>query len=144
MLGIVELHSLEVDFDGAIRSILSQNNYFNFSILGNSLDGLALLKVDLSWLVIINNRHSGLSVISNKFFVAIGGIKLDEEILIWLPVVVVIDLDRDELGLLAILEVEHLVKLFKIISSLCFSIDGSSSDLAGLLLLVKNHNLNVS
>jgi hypothetical protein len=59
----------------------------------------------------------------NKLFLGCGIVELDEEILIWLPVVVIEDHNFKELLFLALFEYNSVVNSFVIISSFSFSVN---------------------
>jgi hypothetical protein len=92
-----------------------------FWVGGNSFNVSGVVEVDLSWLVIINNGNSSLSILACKLISCFLMVKLAEEILIWLPVVVIEDHNFKELLFLALFEYNSVVNSFVIISSFSFS-----------------------
>jgi len=87
-----------------------------------------LLECNLSWLIIINNGDSSSTVLSLKWLVGISVVKLNEEILIWLPVIIVVNSNVDELLGITLIEGNNSIKSIIILSSFSLSIDSSDSD----------------
>jgi hypothetical protein len=71
-------------------------------------------------------------------------LELNVEILIWLPVVIISNLHRDELNGLSSLELKGLLDLLVIVSGLGLSINGANSDRASNSLLIMNMDLDSS
>jgi len=141
---LVQLNRLIIYSDNSIRSVLSNNNNFGNFIRGNSFDGLGLLEADLTWLIIVDDCNSSPGVLSLKLLHGIWVVKLDVEVLIWLPVVVISDLNCDELDMVSILELQGLLDLFVVVSGFSLGVDGAYSDGASDSLFINNVNLEGS
>lgn len=129
LLRLIKLDGLVVNSDDTVTSILS--DYLDFKWLSwDSSDGSLLVEGNLTWLIIINNCDSSSSIFAHKFFICISINKLDEEIFIWLPIVVIVDLDNNMALLLSLLELDDFIDSFIIITSFGFLINSLNSNLS--------------
>jgi hypothetical protein len=69
---------------------------------------------------------------------------LNVEVLIWLPVVVISNLNSNVLNMLSIFELKSLLDLLVVVSGLGLSINSANSNRTGNSLFVDNMNLDVS
>ena len=90
---LVQLDGLVVDSDDSVGSVLSSDLDFGNLFGSNGFDGLGLLETDLAGLVIVNDSDSSSSVLALKLFHRVWVVELNIEILIWLPVVIVSNLN---------------------------------------------------
>jgi len=98
----------------------------------------------LTWLVIVNNGNACLGVLSNKFLVGIWVVELNKEVLIWLPVIIIVDLNIDGFGGLAFSKLNNTIKSTVIISSLGITINGASTYVTSSFLFICNNNSELS
>ena len=81
---------------------------------------------------------------SLKLLHGVWVVELHVEIFIWLPVIIVSDLNCDELGLLSLLELQGLLNFSVVISSLGLGVDGTNSNLSSGFLFVMDNDLDVA
>lgn len=85
------------------------------------------LEANLSWLVVINDGDSGLGVLSDQLSVGVHVIKLHEEILIGLPVVIILDSNVEGLAVFAI-ELDNSIEWNIILIGLGITINCGGTD----------------
>lgn len=132
---IVKLNSFIGNSYGSVRSILSNNIDLSNTFRGYSFDWLLLFKSNRSWLIIINDSNNCLSVSSFQHNGLLNWsscwirwfIKLNPEILIRLPVVIIIDNYSNILSLFPFFKLKKLVNKLEILSSVSFLINSSNS-----------------
>lgn len=95
---VTKINSLEVDCDATITTVLSNDLDLDMWLSWSNLDSLSILEANLTWLVIIDNGDASLGILSNKFSIGDWIVELNEEVLIWLPVVVILDDNVKSLG----------------------------------------------
>lgn len=134
---VSKLDGLVVDGDFSITAILPDNNDFNKFIGGRNLNGLRALEANLSWLIVIDDCNSGLGVLSDQFGIGVHVIKLHEEILIGLPVVIILDSNVESLAVLAI-ELNNTIEWNVVFVSLGITIDGGCTDRSNCFLLIND------
>jgi hypothetical protein len=137
MILVTQLNCLEIDSDLSVTSILSDDIYFCKLVGRRNLDGLRALETNLSWLVVINNGNSGLSVLSDQLSIGIGVIKLYVEVLIRLPVVIVLDSNVEGLAVFAI-ELNDVIEWHVVLVSLGVAVDCGSTNRGNCLLLIND------
>lgn len=143
MLGVIKLDSLVVDGNFTVRTILSHNFYFGLSGRSNSLDWLGVLESNRSWLVIIYNCYNSFSISTFEQRSVLDRafdwfVKLDPEIFIRLPVVIIINRNSNKFQSVLFLscEFKNFINFFVVIASLSLLVDGTNSDAALLIELV--------
>jgi len=125
---LIKFHSFKLDSNFTISTVSSLDFNFDEIFVGISLDCFIFLEVDGTWLIVINNSNSSFGVLSNKLFLGCGIVELDEEILIWLPRVIVFDLNFDELLFLSFFEFKNFINFLVIFSFFSFSINSAYSN----------------
>jgi len=133
--GIVKLNSFIGNSYGSVRSILSNDIDLSNTFRGYSLNWLLFFKSNRSWLIIINNSNNCLGVSSFQHNGLLDWsscwirwfIKLNPEILIRLPVVIIIDNYSNILSLFPFFKLKKLVNKLEILSSVSFLINSSNS-----------------
>ena len=88
---VSKINGFEVNGDATIATVLSNDLDLDEWLSWSNLDSLSILEANLTWLVIIDNGDASLGVLSNKFSIGDWIVELNEEVLIWLPVVVILD-----------------------------------------------------
>jgi len=88
------------------------------------LNSLSFSEDNLSWLIIIDNSNLSFGILTSEFLTMVYAVKLAEEILIWLPVVIIENNYFKEFLLFTLGEYQFSVNSFVILTSLGFSIDG--------------------
>jgi len=94
----------------------------------------------LTWLIVINNCYSGSGILSLQFSHGVRVIELNEEILIWLPVVVIIDGNLNEGSSLSLFENNRFINFFIIVTGFGFGVDGGHVNSTCCSFLVQNVN----
>lgn len=122
---MAKINGLEVNSDATITTVLSNNLNLNVWLSWSNLDSLSILEANLTWLVIIDNGDASLGVLSNKFLVGLWIVKLNEEVLIWLPVVVILDHNIKSPGGLTVTEFNNTVKWHVVLVSLGIAVNGA-------------------
>ena len=141
---VAKINSLEVNSDATITTVLSNNLNLNVWLSWSNLDSLSILEANLTWLVIIDNGDASFGVLSNKFGVELWIVELNEEVLIWLPVVVILDYNVKSLGLLTVTEFNNTVKWHVVLVSLGIAVNGACTDRTGLLPLINNSDCQLA
>jgi hypothetical protein len=136
------LDSLIFNSDDTVTSILSDDCDLSILVSWLNLNTISILEANLSGLVIIDDGNSGSAILTLKLSIGVRIIKLNEEILIGLPVIVIIDGDLNKGSCLSIFENDRFVNFFLIITGFSFSIDGSDVDSTCCSFLVQNVNSN--
>lgn len=144
MFLVTELNGLVVDSDSSVTTVLSDNFDFALFLGWGDLDALSVLKANLSRLVVIDDGDARLGVLSDKLLVGVWIVELDEEILIWLPVVIIVDDNVEGLGVLAVSEFNNAVERFVILVGFGVAIDGACTHDTGLSLFIYNSNSQLS
>lgn len=144
--GIVKLNSFIRNSYDSVRSILSNHIDLGNTFRGYSLNWLLFFKSNRSWLIIINDsnnclsvssfQHNGLLDWSRAWFRRF--IKLNPEILIRLPIIIIIDNNSNILSLFAIIKLKKLINKLEILSSVSFLINSSNSYRTSSLSFVCN------
>jgi hypothetical protein len=67
VISITKWNGGVVNLDNTITSILSQNNNITIWFAWGNLNTFSIFKANLTWLIIINNSNSCLSIFSIKF-----------------------------------------------------------------------------
>ena len=88
---VTELNSLVVNSDLAVTTILSHNDNVAELVSWCNFDTFGVLEANLSGLVIINDGNSSFSILAYKLSIGLMVVKLNKEILIWLPVIIILD-----------------------------------------------------
>ena len=88
-----KLDGFVIDLYFTITSILSDDFDFTKFFSWRNLDAFSILEANLSWFIIIDNGNSSFGVLTYKLIICICIIELNKEVLIWLPVVIIIDFD---------------------------------------------------
>jgi hypothetical protein len=141
---VAKINSLEVNSDATITTVLSNNLDLAELLSWSDLDSLSILEANLTWLVIIDNGDASFGVLSNKFGVELWIVELNEEVLIWLPVVVILDYNIKSLGLLTVTEFNNTVKWHVVLVSLGIAVNGACTDRTGLLPLINNSDCQLA
>ena len=128
VLRIIQFNSCKVNSNNSITSILSFNNNICNFLRCKSSNGLLFLEANLSWFVVINDCNSCSCILTNKIFSSINVIQLNKEILIWLPVVIIINDNSNELMCFSFIESYNLINFIIIMSGLSFSVNGVNSN----------------
>jgi len=140
MFGVTKWNGGVVYLNNTIRSILSQNSDIANCFSWGNFNTFSIFKANLSWLVIINNCNSCLSIFTAQFLKVVWVIKLDIKILIGLPVFIIKDNNIKGLFLLSLFEFENIVITFIILTSKSVSINGLYSNFTSSSFLVQNNN----
>lgn len=125
---VTELNSLVINRDFTITTVLSNNDNIAEVISWGYFDTFGVLEADLSRLIIINNGDSCFGILANKFGHGIWVIKLNKEVLIWLPVVIILDTNIKSLGVLTLGKFDDSVKWDIILICLGISVNSCNSD----------------
>ena len=99
-------------------------------------DDFLLFECKHTWLVIIENSDTGAGVFSNQAQISGWIDKLNIEVLIRFPVVIVNNFDRYFTLSLSILERQNLVDSFVVLSSFSIAIYGANTNFSWLLCLI--------
>jgi len=140
MILVSELDSFIINSDFTITSILSNNGNLNMWICWRYLNTFSVLEANLTGLIIINNSNSRSSILSNKLLLSVWIVQLHEEILIWLPVIVILNSNVECLGMLSLLEIKYTLESKIIFSSFSITINGRDIDGSSLFGLILNNN----
>ena len=100
------------------------------------LDDFLLFECKHTWLVIIENSDTGAGVFSNQAQISGWVNKLNIEVLIGFPVVIVDNFDRYFTLNLSILERQNLVDSLVVLSSFSVAIYGANTNFSWLLCLI--------
>jgi hypothetical protein len=144
VLLVAELNSLVVNSDATITTVLSNNLDLAELLSWSDLDSLSILEANLTWLVIINNGDTCLGVLSNKFLVGVWLVELHEEVLIWLPVVVILNANVESFGVFTVTEFNNAIEWNVVLVGLGVTVDGASAHATSLSLFVHNSNSELS
>lgn len=144
MILVSELDSFIINSDFTITSILSNNGNLNMWICWRYLNTFSVLEANLTGLIIINNSNSRSSILSNKLLLSVWIVQLHEEILIWLPVIVILNSNVECLGMLTISEINYTLESKIILSSFSITINGRDIDRFSLFRLILNNNCEFS
>ena len=106
------------------------------------LDDFLLFKRKHTRLVIIENSDTGAGVFSNQAQISGWVNKLNIEVLIGFPVVIVDNFDRYFTLSLSILERQNLVDSFVVLTSFSIAIYGANANFSWLLCLVQYLDLD--
>jgi len=85
-----ECFSSNLASDMAGSSINSLDDDFTFFVLSRS-HHLSSFELKLSWEILIQNRYFALCVISEQFLFSIYIIQFNEEIVVWVPLIVIVN-----------------------------------------------------
>lgn len=140
MFLITKLNGLIVNSDTSITTILSNDLNFTFFLGWCHFNTFCILKANLSWLVVVDDGDSRLCVLSNKFLVRIWIVELDEEIHIWLPVIVISDANIKSFCVLAVTKFNNTIKRFVVLVALSITIDGANTHSTSTSLFIYNCN----
>ena len=102
---------------------------------------LLLSESQHSWSIVIHDGNSGARIFTHKSLTSVDIIDFDEKVFIWLPLLVINDLNSDLsliLGESTALELDDLIDSDVILRGGCFSIDSSHSDGLFFSVLVLN------
>jgi len=81
---------------------------------------------------------TGSGILTGQFYVVSGVVKLNEEILIWFPVVVIVDGDLNESASLSVLENNGFINFFIIVTGFGLGVDSSNVNSTGESFLIQN------
>lgn len=90
---------------------------------------------NLTWLIIVDNSDSRFGVMSLEFRVGIDVIKLHIEVLIWLPVIIILNSNVKSFAIFTI-ELNDSIESVIVFASLSITIDGSCSNSTNDFFLV--------
>lgn len=144
VLLVAELNSLIVNGDFTVTAVLSNNLDLDFLLGWRDLDSLGILKANLSRLVIIDDGDASLGVLSNKFLVGVWLVELHEEVLIWLPVVVILNANVESFDVFAISEYNNVIIWEVVLVFLGITVHGAGAYVASNSLLINNSNSKLS
>lgn len=119
--------------DESVAAVSSCDYNINFPLVLVGLD-FSGREGECSWEVLVKNGHTASGVVTSESLLGLGVVKFNMEVHVWLPLVVINDLNVNYLDLLLGLEVDDLVELFEVLSFDGGVSNGSDSD--GVLLLV--------
>lgn len=114
---IMEVNSLVLALDGAIRVVLTVHDHGAVAFGHWVADVACLFKGQAAWLIVIEDGDSAFSVTSNKSVSISRVIELDEEIFIRLPAFIIDNLNLDNFRLLSGAKGNDLVYGFEIFGS---------------------------
>jgi hypothetical protein len=137
---VAELDGLVVNRDATVTTVLSSNLDFALGLGWSNLDSLSILEANLTWLVVIDNGDASLGVLSNKFLIGVWLIELNEEVLIWLPVVIILNANGERLGVLTVTEFNNAIEWNVVLVSFGIAVNGACTHGTGLSLLIYNSN----
>ena len=123
MILISKLHGFIIYSNASITSILSYDYDLNIFFSWRHFDSLSILESNLTWLVVINNSNSAPCIMTTKLIICIWRVKLNKEIFIGFPVVIINDFDFNKLLRLSISELDNSIICLVVMPSLCFSIN---------------------
>ena len=81
-----------------------------------------------------------LGVLSNKFLIGVWLIELNEEVLIWLPVVIILNANGERLGVFTVTEFNNAIEWNVVLVSFGIAVNGACTHGTGLSLLINNSN----
>jgi len=141
MFRCIKLNGFEINSYSSITSISSFDDNLSMLFWGKSRDCFRLLKVNMSWLIVINNSDSSSSIMTRQLII-VGLIEqLNEKIFIRLPVVIINNFNFNEFLSLALIKRNNLITSYVIVSSLGLCINSLNSDSCSIFFLVNNHHL---
>lgn len=144
MVSVIELDSLPRHSHLAIRPVLSDQLDVGELLRGQALySALAFLEVDVAWLVVIDDRHYSLSVLALQLLLSVRIEQDNLELAVWVPVVIVNDLDFDGLSL-AWRNGDDIVDWLIVFAFLGIALDGLDLNLVLFFSLVLDNNINVA
>jgi hypothetical protein len=114
-LSFVKFNGLIIDSYSAIGTVLTDELNQSVLIIGMNLDGaLSLLEADVTGLIIIDDRHFTLGVSSRKFLISLPVVQVHGEVTVRVPLLIVVNRDRDDLKSLATFEGNNLVDCIEV------------------------------
>lgn len=140
--GLVKLSGSIFTFDETITSMDTIDINAAYRLVCWVLYGSLVLEYQISWLIIVNNCNFGGSVTSMELLFCLWVQKVEVEILIWLPLVIIIDLHRNLLFSLSFFEFNQFVNCLKVFSLSCSVSSTLDMNLGRISSLVNNFNLN--
>jgi len=141
LVRLIQLNGFIVNSDDTVTSILSNN--LDFEWLGwDSSDGSLLFECNLTGLIVIDDSYSSSGVFTCKLLIGVSVEKLDEEISIWLPVVVIVNFDINLVLGFSLFEFENLINTFIISTSFGLLINCLNTNFTSVTAFVVkvNHN----
>jgi len=142
LIAIAERYSHILNNDVTIGTLDAINNNSASTFLSWVSDCLLLLEYEHTWLVIIENSDSSDRIITDETSIGLLVVKLDVEILIRLPFIVINNRNCNFFFVLSAFELNNLVDMNKIFTILCISFLGSNPDATCTLRLVKDLNFD--
>lgn len=142
-----QIKSLISYFNKTITSVLSNKNNLTCCIFlsGKSFNmSFDFFKRDLTWLIIIDNGHSCSSIFTFKVITSVWIFQLNMEILIWFPVIVILNSNVECKGTLSLRELKYTLESNIILSSFSITINGRDIDGSSLFRLILNNNCQFS
>ena len=130
--------SLVLDRDLTIRTIDSLDLDVALFFVSGMFDDFLLLESEHTWLIIVENSDACAGILSNETQISLGVDKLNIEILIGLPVVIVFNLNQNFALFLAVIERNDFVDSFIVLSSFSIAVNGANANFAWLFGLVEN------
>lgn len=144
LVSAAEWHSLVFHRNLTIGTLVALDDNVADSLIGGVSNDLLFLEDEHTWLVVVDNGDAGAGVLADEAMSRLGVDKLNIEVLIGLPGVVVDNLDSNFALGLAIGEIDNGVNSYVIFGGLGVAIDGTHAHLSWLFRLVEHLNFNAA
>lgn len=123
LIFLSNLNSFVINLNDSIITILSGNNNFGILISWRNFDTFCFFEAELSRLVIIYNCNSSSGILSTDFIFRIDIIKLNEEVLIRFPLIIINDSNFEILCIFTLGECDKIVEWHIIFISFSISVN---------------------